>query len=466
MSKEPSPQPCHWFVLISLLLLEISLPVFAQTSAPVAVAVTPATASVIGLGKQQFAATVSNTTNTAVAWAVNGVAGGNATLGTISATGLYTAPPVLSGPAVRVIAAISQADKSINGRAHVTWLPVAISLSPGAATLLDGGTQKFTASVLNAANTAVTWSVNGVVGGSAATGTISAQGLYSAPPVIVPAGKAVILKAVSQADTTKWAKAVVTLKGIIVTVAPTALSLPGGGKQQFTATLENSPSPVVTWQVNGITGGNARVGKVSATGLYQAPAVIASAATVRVMAFSPLDIHNRAIVNVNLLPVTITANPASATLIGGATQQFTASVQNAVNPAVTWQVNGVAGGSAATGTISSSGLYTAPVGVSAQTTVTVAAVLQADPTQSASALITINPVTITGHASFGSACHGRHAAIRSGSAEYQQQGDYLESKRSRGRECNPRHGYDYGVLFRSRFSGRHYGCDRGRGLAS
>ncbi|HYY95256.1 MAG TPA: hypothetical protein VE713_12125, partial [Pyrinomonadaceae bacterium] len=41
---------------------------------------------------RQFTPTVTGTTNTAVTWAVNGVAGGNATVGTIDATGKYTAP--------------------------------------------------------------------------------------------------------------------------------------------------------------------------------------------------------------------------------------------------------------------------------------------------------------------------------------------------------------------------------------
>src|SRR5438045_6504378 len=58
----------------------------------VVVSVTPTTAAVTIGQAIQFSASVSNTTNTAVNWVVNGVSGGNATIGTISATGLYTAP--------------------------------------------------------------------------------------------------------------------------------------------------------------------------------------------------------------------------------------------------------------------------------------------------------------------------------------------------------------------------------------
>ena len=91
--------------------------------------------------------------------------------------------------------------------------------------------------------------------------------------------------------------------------------------------------------------------------------------------------------------VTATISPTSATVTAGATQQFTTSVQNASNTAVTWQVNGVAGGNATVGTISTSGLYTAPASVPSTATVTVTAVSQADSTKSASAPVTIAAVS-------------------------------------------------------------------------
>src|SRR5207253_3755042 len=58
--------------------------------------------------------------------------------------------------------------------------------------------------------------------------------------------------------------------------------------------------------------------------------------------------------------VSVTISPILATVAAGGTQQFSAVVQNTSNTAVTWQVNGVTGGNATVGTISSSGLYTAP----------------------------------------------------------------------------------------------------------
>ena len=90
--------------------------------------------------------------------------------------------------------------------------------------------------------------------------------------------------------------------------------------------------------------------------------------------------------------VSVTISPTSATVGAGGTQQFTATVTNTNNTAVTWQVNGVPGGNATAGTISSAGLYTAPAVVPSPATVTVRAVSQADATKSASAQVTITAV--------------------------------------------------------------------------
>jgi hypothetical protein len=89
--------------------------------------------------------------------------------------------------------------------------------------------------------------------------------------------------------------------------------------------------------------------------------------------------------------VTITIAPTTATVPVGDTQQFTANLTNASNPAVTWQVDGTSGGDSNVGTISSTGLYTAPSAVpnTPNSSVTVTAVSQADTTKSASAAVTI-----------------------------------------------------------------------------
>src|SRR5690348_8936639 len=58
--------------------------------------------------------------------------------------------------------------------------------------------------------------------------------------------------------------------------------------------------------------------------------------------------------------VTLTITPTSATVLLGTSVQFIPTVTGSSN-AVTWSVNGIANGDATVGTISSAGLYTAPV---------------------------------------------------------------------------------------------------------
>src|SRR5689334_23058562 len=85
--------------------------------------------------------------------------------------------------------------------------------------------------------------------------------------------------------------------------------------------------------------------------------------------------------------VSITVSPTTASVAGGATQQFTATVTGSTNTAVTWQVNGATGGDAINGTIDTNGLYKAPNVLPSTTTVTVTAISQADTTKTAFASV-------------------------------------------------------------------------------
>ena len=89
--------------------------------------------------------------------------------------------------------------------------------------------------------------------------------------------------------------------------------------------------------------------------------------------------------------VRVSISPAGITLAVNSTQQFGASVSGGPNNAVQWSVNGITGGDRTVGTISESGLYTAPSAVPSPNTVTVTATSQADTSESASASATIAP---------------------------------------------------------------------------
>jgi len=175
---------------------------------------------------------------------------------------------------------------------------------------------------------------------------------------------------------------------VTISISPTTASLEIGATAQFTATVRNATNTAVTWQVNTVDGGNATVGTISATGLYTAPATVPSPADVTVRAIAQADTSKTASATVSV-KLRITVTPATATVPAVGTQQFTALVEGAANTAVTWQVNGVAGGNSSVGTISVAGLYTAPMAIPAGGTVTVAAVAQADPSRSDTAGVSI-----------------------------------------------------------------------------
>jgi hypothetical protein len=53
---------------------------------------------------------------------------------------------------------------------------------------------------------------------------------------------------------------------VIVTISPTSATVRVGRSRTFTATVSNSLDKTVIWKVNGVVGGNAVVGTVSAIG--------------------------------------------------------------------------------------------------------------------------------------------------------------------------------------------------------
>lgn len=89
--------------------------------------------------------------------------------------------------------------------------------------------------------------------------------------------------------------------------------------------------------------------------------------------------------------VTVSIN-GSATVTLGATAQYTAKVTGAANQTVTWTVNQTLGGNPQLGTVSATGLYSAPATMPASTTISIAAASAADPTISSSLSVVLQPL--------------------------------------------------------------------------
>jgi len=83
--------------------------------------ITPATAEILPGESALFSASVVGTPDQTVTWAVNGIAGGNSTIGTIDSTGLYQSPTIDSGLTV-AISATSELDNAVSGQATVRIL--------------------------------------------------------------------------------------------------------------------------------------------------------------------------------------------------------------------------------------------------------------------------------------------------------------------------------------------------------
>jgi len=301
-----------------------------------------------------------------------------------------TAQMVLSSTAATSAAPVSAGSHSCL-TAYSPSVPITVALSPSSATVQAGlGGQTFTAAVTSTANQTVTWEVNSIPGGNSTVGTVSSAGVYTAP-VNQPSPSTVSVMAVSAQDPAASGFAGVTISpAVSVSVAPLSAFVTPGGTQAFVATVLNAGTNTnVIWQVNGIAGGNATVGTVSGAGLYTAPATISSPATVMVTAVSTYDATRSGSAAVAIANVTVSVTPSVASVATGASKSFTASVTNSSNSAVTWQVNGITGGNATVGIISSSGVYQAPMTVPSPAVVTVSAISVAESTRSGKAQVTV-----------------------------------------------------------------------------
>ncbi len=177
---------------------------------------------------------------------------------------------------------------------------------------------------------------------------------------------------------------------ISVSVSPSTAKLTTSQTQQFSASVLNTSNKAVTWMVSGPPGGD--VGSISATGLYKAPGRVPSG-SVSITATSVADPTKfdtaKVEVDTVTLEVSISVSPSAATVTIGQTQQFSASVVNSSNTAVTWMVTGPPSDA---GSISATGLYTAP-GKVPSGSVSITATSVADPTKFATASMEVNGYT-------------------------------------------------------------------------
>jgi len=253
----------------------------AQTTPSITLAPTGYITAPLG-GTRQFTATVSGLANPAVTWLAGNVAGGNSTLGTISATGLYTAPASMPPSGQITITAKSQSTKGVQG---VTWIyllaagPIITSVTPNPfpvgtvnatfsgtgiqanAVANCGGVQLSTLSVTPTAITA-----NGYQGPATSTVCyVRNPGSSNSNTIVVPVKS-------SGGGTPTPTPTPTPAPGAPV-VSPASVSLSLGASQVFSA------SNVTTW--------SAVSGTITAAGSYTAPSAMPASGIDTVTATGP-----------------------------------------------------------------------------------------------------------------------------------------------------------------------------------
>ncbi len=135
------------------------VPIQNSVSGTISVSLTPNGGTIRCGATLTLTAKVNNTSNQIVTWQVNSIAGGNNTLGTVSPTGVYTAPNILPSGGSVTVSAASTEDSTVTASVTINLqnaLPVLTSvtpnpLNPGNATITVAGTGFANGAVVNVA---------------------------------------------------------------------------------------------------------------------------------------------------------------------------------------------------------------------------------------------------------------------------------------------------------------------------
>jgi len=227
---------------------------------------------------------VGGTDDSAVLWSVEE----GLEHGTVTTTGLYSAPATLPDPPRARIRATLEAHPNKSSVVEIRLAteppppppppPVLVGISPATASLRLDASETFTAVVTNSADHRVVWSVDG----GFPFGTITGNGVYRAPAILPDPPQATI-RATSMADPSISATATVGLRlKVRVTISPPTITLNSGETYQFTATVRHADDPGVIWSVGG-------GGDVTSSGFFTSPYGLNDTRQVHIIATSVED---------------------------------------------------------------------------------------------------------------------------------------------------------------------------------
>lgn len=263
---------------------------------PVTIRITTGSVQLSAGRSQQFSAEVAGASDTSVLWSLLPA------IGTISSSGLYTAPTDLTGSKLVLITATSVADTTKFATIWITLTPsllAAPSITPASGTYdygqpiilasLPGGTVRYTT--------------------DGSTPTLASR-LYTGPLTLTTG---IRLQAVTifAGNTSTVAAASYLVNPLVVAIASGSTVITAGGTQQFTSRVTGAVNKQVTWSVSPAIGG------ISATGLYTAPRTMESTKTLVITATSAADGTKFA-----STPVVVQPTPPSAPIITPASSTY------------------------------------------------------------------------------------------------------------------------------------------------
>jgi hypothetical protein len=238
-------------------------------------------------------------------------------------------------------------------------------------------------------------------------GAIADSATYTAPAT-APSPNTVTVNVTPQADPSKVTQATMTIQpGVSVSVSPGTATLAANHRVTLTVQVNGTSNNGVTWNVNGIAGGNSTFGQICVVGSnpcqtatsttasqvdYLAPGAIPSPNPVSTTAVSAADSTKSANAQITVINhVLVSVQPANITLAPLAVQGFTASVLGTSNQNVVWQAQGTACSTAgACGTVDANGIFTAPSAPPSPNAMQVVAISSDDTTQSGAASVKIS----------------------------------------------------------------------------
>jgi uncharacterized protein (DUF1800 family) len=261
-------------------------------------------------------------TEAPVTWSVNGIPGGNSEVGTVSGTGVYTAPAVVPVPNNQVKIQSSSTIYPSTGDTSVSILnpvPIVTAITPG--TFSEGKAQVIVTGSAFVYGAQIYW--NGV---AVTTTYLSGTQLAAIVTEFTPGTYPVtVVNPDPGSATSKSVNALVQPGQVVIKLQPTETSVRVNNTITITPTVTGSQDTALTWTVNGVSGGNPTIGTINAQGVYTAPAVVPNPNLVVVQATSVDNPNSVTIVNVQVLnPVPVLLNAAPTNLnIGSATVVLT-----------------------------------------------------------------------------------------------------------------------------------------------